>query len=70
MFSSQALWEEDQIIKLEASCMWILGCDKTLLSLGYYHRLAGTFVILRMLVAILLTFRVRLTHFCQLLRLW
>lgn len=50
--------------------MWILGCDKTLLSLGYYHRLAGTFVILRMLVAILLTFRVRLTHFCQLLRLW
>jgi len=51
--------------------MWILGCDETLLSLGYYHRPAGSFVILGMLVAMLLTFRVRLfASFLQLLRLW
>lgn len=29
LFPSQALPEEDQIIKLEASCMWMLGCRKT-----------------------------------------
>lgn len=52
-YSLAAFGQEEEIIKLEASCMWILGCYETVSALGLSPRLAGTCVVLRMLVAIL-----------------